>query len=164
MQREEEISIIKLKDILDAVFHGSPHIYQEYSKYDTELASFSSRNELDCYIENEKASGIKLISLAIHYPETMGYIYAKKFALKSEKCDGATMRFSQEGWGLIHLFISFRSEDMVRCRFSVNSEKRANNWVITSPELKSPDLWNWKAVENNARRLIRVLRKCAEQD
>ena len=46
-------------------------------------------------------------------------------------------------------------EDTVRCGFTVNSEKRANNWLITIPELKSPDLWNWKAVEKNARRLIR---------
>ena len=162
MQRQETISLVKLKDILDAVFHGNSNVYQSSSKYDTELASFSSRDELDCYIENEKASGIKFISLAIHYPETLGYTHAKKFALKPEKCNGATMRFFQEGWGLIHLNISFISEDMVRCGFTVNSEKRANNWVSTIPELKSPDIWNWKAVEKNARRLIRVLRKCAD--
>jgi hypothetical protein len=63
-----------------------------------------------------------------------------------------------EGWGLIQLQIDYKAAPVIDCRFAVNTKKRAQAWAQTFPELGTPEQWEWKAVERQARRLIRVLR------
>jgi hypothetical protein len=53
--------------------------------------------------------------------------------------------------------------DQMGCDVTVNSEKRARVWYPTYPELKEPDLWNWKLVASHSRRLQRSLKSLAQQ-
>ena len=41
---------------------------------------------------------------------------------------------------------------------AVNTHKRAQAWEPTYEDFGPVDAWNWKAVERECRRLIRVLR------
>ena len=84
----------------------------------------------------------------------------KKTKLVPEKCNGAKIRYSVEGWGLIQ-FQLWLKESGLFCDINSNSEKRALKWESTSPELLSPNLWNWKEVQSQCRRLNRVLKQNA---
>ncbi len=161
MQRVEIIKTDKISLLAKSIFEGNPNVYEGYSKYDSDIVEINDSTEFEEYIETESSDGENYIHLAIHYPETKGFIEKQKINLIPEKCDGASHRYRINGWGLIHFQLDLKEPEAVECRFAVNSEKRANGWSSTYPELKSPSLWEWKLVEKNARRLIRVLRKCA---
>ena len=141
-----------------AVYQGNPIVSEAYSHFDEDVLSFPTLGALDAYISNERATGRPWIDLVIHYPETKGLIVKKKIDFQPEKCDGATIRYSMEGWGLIQLQIDYKLAPEIGCRFAVNTEKRALAWAQTLPALGAPDQWDWKAVERQVRRLIRVLR------
>jgi hypothetical protein len=162
MQREEMIARDSVHRVLAAVFEGEPAVHEAYSKFDLGVLSFSKREELDAYIAEEIAQGRTYVHLVLHYPDTKGSIRKKRIDLRPEACNGATLRYSMEGWGLIQFQLDYKASPKVKCRFAVNTEKRANAWAQTIPRLGDPVLWDWTAVEKHARRLIRVLRKCAD--
>ncbi len=96
---------------------------------------------------------------SLHFLETDGYVSTVRIALKPEKCAGATWRETTRGWGLIHIQITDQSESMSKVSISVNSEKRAHTWAETITDQGDPGLWNWTAIDSQARRIIRVLRR-----
>jgi hypothetical protein len=101
-----------------------------------------------------------LAYLSIHYAIAGGSVRKKEIDLNPEKCKGAKVRYSVEGWGLIQ-FQLWNKENDFTCDIGVNSEKRANAWEATCPELGSPSLWNWKEIKKQNRRLNRVLTSSA---
>jgi hypothetical protein len=161
MQREDEIPISAVSTLLAAVYEGTPSVCLAYSEYEQDIVCFSVQHELEQYISHELDRGKKFIYVMVHYPDTKGYIHKKKISLKPESCNGATYRYSMEGWGLIQLQIDYKKPNVAICRVAVNTETRALAWAQTIPKLNKPALWDWVAVEKHARRLIRVLRKCA---
>ncbi|MFB2642242.1 hypothetical protein ACE02D_08145 [Shewanella bicestrii] len=161
MQRSELILKEKLGMLIDSIFEGQPTVFESYSKYDLDTCRFDRAEDLKIYVESERSKGECFIDLAIHYPATKGFVYEQQISLNSAKFNGAKLRFRTSGWGLIHFQLDFRASSKLECRIAVNSEKRALGWSSTYPDLQSPALWDWKMVETNARRLIRVLRKCS---
>ncbi len=161
MQRSELIGQDKIELLVNAIFAGQSTVYESYSKYGSDTSIFYDTSSLNTYIETEKKKGERFIHLAIHYPETNGFVHKGKINLNPAKCTGANHKYQTNGWGLIHFQIDFKGSETSECRIAVNSEKRAVAWSDTYPDLRSPTLWDWKLVEKNARRLIRVLRKCA---
>lgn len=159
MQRQESISAAAVPEILSAAFAGKPVVYEAYSGHDQDLLSFNELASLESYISKSLARGEKFIQLALHYPEARGVVTARKIDLNPTKCNGATLRYAADGWGLIQLQMKFSNSDFVQVRVAANSESRASTWATTSSVVGAPDSWDWKAVEKHARRLIRVLRK-----
>ena len=159
MQREEVIKASSIGDVLDAICKGRPIIFEAYSEYDSDIVKLLTKAELVQYIERKAKDKKEFVNLLLHYPETGGLVYKRKIDLIPESCNGATARYRVEGWGLIQAQLEFDKET-IKCRFAVNSEKRALAWAEAMQELGAPDKWQWKVVESNARRLIRVLRKC----
>ena len=158
MQHSENIPIHHVHRVLAAVFVGDPQVYEAYSNYGQAIQSFVSYESLLAHIHAEQEAGTTFFSLAIYFPEFLGIIRTKTIKLKPEKCNGATWRETVEGWGLIQLQLEFKDAETAECRVAVNSEIQANAWSQTYPRLGAPALWNWKAIEKQARRLIRVLR------
>ena len=147
--------------LIDSTFEGQPAVFESYSKYDSDTSRFERPEDLKKYIESERNEGERFIDLSIHYPETKGVVHKERINLNPTKCNGAKLRFRANGWGLIQFQLDFKESEKLECRIAVNSEKRALNWSSAYPDLQYPALWDWKMVEKNARRLIRVLRKCA---
>lgn len=160
MQRTEKIDISKVEEVFESIFKEPVTVYQSDSDPETELLKFETKEQLNNHFISSIEKGNFSSNYAIYYLEAKGYFHHKKVVLNPEKCNGATYRFSASGWGVIHLQISLRNKPELEIRISVNSEKRASNWSGTHSELKSPDLWSWKFVEKQARRLIRVLKQC----
>lgn len=161
MQRTEEIEVSKIGDIVSAIFQEPAIAYEDYSAFDTELQIYDSESSLNSAIEEAVKNNDYSANFAIYYPEAKGYFFKERKTLNPEKCNGATFRFVSSGWGLFHLQIDLRNKPKVVVRVTVNSAKRAGAWSHTYPELKEPELWDWKYVEKQARRMIRVLKKCA---
>lgn len=163
MQREETITLSDLERIVQAVFvEGSPNVYEAYSAFDSDIVSFSNAAELNSYISRPGSKKEGSLGFAVHYPDTKGFVEKRTINLDKDKCDGHSYRYGMNGWGLIHFQINLQKAPSVSCRFAVNTEKRANLWSATYPELNSPAKWDWKAVERHARRLIRELKKYAQ--
>jgi hypothetical protein len=124
--------------------------------------TFSSASDLEADIKfvPEKKS---YFHYALYYPDAKGYVSEKRIELKPKACRGHTHRFTQEGWGLIFLQLKFMNDQCAECRVAVNSNTRANNWRDTYPLLKSPDLWDWKVVNQHAGRIVRLVRKLGKK-
>lgn len=159
MQRKEIVDENKLQEVLASVYEGGPTVFQAYSNYDQDVLSFPKCEDLEAHISNERAAGRANIYFAIHYPETLGLVLKKQIHLRPEHCGGATLRYSIEGWGLIQLQLDYKGFPAIECRFAVNTEKRALAWYDALPALGEPARWEWKSVERQVRRLIRVLRR-----
>ena len=116
------------------------------------------RQEIDELINTDAP----FFQFAFYYPASEGFVEKQRVSLNPKKCNGHTFRFSIKGWGLIYLQFH-RKPQGIECRAAVNTEKRANSWKDTYLDLKEPSLWQWKVVEKNARRIIRVINKIAQQ-
>ena len=147
-----------LIELVECLFVNDAEVYEAYSGYDQSLRKFLSPSEVLGEIDLASGKKEKLVYLSIYYPGMAGYLRTKKIKLNPSKCNGAKLRYSIEGWGLVHVQFHLGSSD-IRCDISANSEKRAMTWFSTHPELKTPELWNWKEVQKQSRRIKRVLKK-----
>ena len=156
-----QVKVENLRNLVETIFlDGEVTVYEAYSIPDKELRVFVSPEEVMAYISEVESSKDDLAYLSIHYANAGGFVRKKKVDLNPEKCKGAKVRYSVEGWGLIQ-FQLWNKASGLTCDIAVNSEKRANAWEATNPELKSPSLWNWKEVQKHNRKLNRVLKSSA---
>ena len=160
MQTRQVISNGDLREIIAMIYsEGGPVVKEAYSEYDSPTKSFLTAENLIKDVFKQSNKNKKSEYYAIYYPDTKGYVKEEKIKLDSIACPGATYRFSQKGWGLIFLHCDFRNETIIECEISVNTEKRAIRWSETYPDLKSPNLWDWKRVSKRAGKLVRLLKQ-----
>jgi hypothetical protein len=160
MQTTQTISEKQLQEIVVAIYDQGPVVVkQAYSDLDAAPREFVDAEALIDELRFRPGQKFLFSSYAIYYPEAKGYIYEERITLKPGSCGDHTFRFSQEGWGLIHLQCNFRNHPKIECRIAVNTETRAGNWSDTIPALRSPDLWDWRVVNKKAGKLIRLLKK-----
>jgi len=161
VQRKEIIEFRRIKEIIASIFEEPAVAYQDYSDFDSELQKYDSNLQLLDAVNQAVSLDRHSANFAIYYPQAKGFIFEERKTLNPDKCDGATYRYVLNGWGLVMLQVDFRQMPTVEVNVSVNSEKRAVTWSHTHPEFKDPASWDWKYIEKQARRTIRVLRKCA---
>ncbi len=93
-------------------------------------------------------------------PMNAGPVTVEHIALDPAKCNGATFRYSPNGWGLVQLHLEAERGDKMRASNSNhNSEKRALAWASTYPDMPGPSAWDWVHVVSFSNRLNRVIRK-----
>jgi hypothetical protein len=158
------ISLDAVPPLLRTVFeHPGVTVYTSDSEFGEATTTFRSLDELTAHFQARIEAEKNFVAYAVHYSEMRGYIQDRRVSLDPQKCHGHTFRYSVGGWGLIHIQLRLKRAGEVSCSISVNSQKRAIAWFATYPELKDPDLWNWKAVEKHARRLSRRVSALAQQ-
>jgi hypothetical protein len=159
MQTTQYVTEAQLDELIEAVYaNGAPVVKQAYSDFDAPTLTFPSAPDLRAdirFVPEQRAS----FFYALYYPDTKGFVLEKRIELKPRAGKGHTHRFSQAGWGLIFLDITSQNRSRLKCGVAVNSVARARLWFDTCPELQSPDLWDWIAVNRRAGRLVRLLRK-----
>jgi hypothetical protein len=161
MQQVQEIEISKMNDIVNSIFQVPAIAYEDYSDLDSDLKKYDSKESLLKAIDEANTRNAHSANFAIYYPEAKGHFFKEKKSVNPEKCNGASYRYIASGWGLVHLQIDLRKKPIVKVRVAVNTATRAETWSATSPEFKDPSLWDWKYVEKQTRRIIRVLKQCA---
>lgn len=163
MQAIVKVNREGLTELAKFVFDlGEPVVSQLYSAYGQPLRHFGTASELIADIDSEIANGQTFLNYAIHFPATKGYVAERKITLNPKSCDGHTWRSTIEGWGLIQLQADLTHAPTIECRVAVNSPKRAKAWSDTCPDFRDPDLWDWKAVQQHAGRIVRKMKKIAE--
>ena len=156
MQATATIDFDDVPRVVEAIFAiDNPIVSEAYSKFDEDIVIFYSEEELIGNINQERESGNKLLTFSVYYSDTQGFREVRKIALKPGAVDGHKYRYAVSGWGVIQFHLERLSETTFKCYFGVNTEKRANKWIATYPELKSPNLWNWQLVEKHLRKLSR---------
>ena len=159
MQGTEIVSRKKIDEIMQLAFHlGEVQIFESDSEKEKEIVEIKDFEQYLDYFQNAINSKKRHIAFGLHYKEANGFSEIRKVTLNPKYCGGKEYRYKIEGWGIIYIQLAFKEEN-IECRIAVNTEKRAENWESTNPELKSPSLWNWKIVESKVRNLIRELRK-----
>ena len=163
MQGTAKITTNDVPRVTAAIFSaGNPIVSEAYSKFDEDIVTFFGTEYLNKYINQELDGGNKLLTFSVYYPDTQGFREVRKVALKPEKCNGHTYRYAVSGWGVIQFHLGRQLDGNLDCYFGVNSEKRANTWFATYPELRSPNLWSWQLVEKHVKRLSREIKKYAQ--
>jgi hypothetical protein len=164
MQSTTTLSREGFTELAGFVFEsGAPVVFHAYSGYGQPLRSFRSPSELISDIESAFVAGQKSVHFALHYSDSKGHVAERKITLDPRKCDGHTWRYAVEGWGLIQLQGDLRHAPAIECRVAVNTQKRAEAWAATYPELRDPSLWDWRAIQHHAGRIIRRMKHIAEQ-
>ena len=77
---------------------------------------------------------------------------------------GFRHRYAMEGWGLVQLYLSVPRHNkrfLDNSHTNHNSLKRAGTWAAISPDLGSPDEWDFKKIASFSSRLNREIRKRA---
>ena len=163
MQRKEILSAKDLQLVVDSIFAvGSPTVYETFSRFDSDTLSFCDANKLCEYLALPRSKKGSFLGFSIYFPDAHGFVEKIRINLDPRRCKGYTFRYETHGWGLIQFQVDLQDAPNIACRVAVNSQKRANMWVDTYPELRSPDLWDWKVIEKHARRMIRTLRRYAQ--
>ncbi|MDO6471317.1 hypothetical protein [Maribacter sp. 1_MG-2023] len=125
-----------------------------------EIVRIQTLSEFKYYLEDGLANGNVHFGFGIYNPEFKGKFFTSRIKLNPKYCNGKTYRFNTNGWGVIYLHLDLqKNENEIECRVSVNSKTRAQNWNNTNPEFGNPELWEWKIVESNARKIINRLKK-----
>lgn len=159
MQRTEIVERSKIDEIMHLAFQiGEVQIFESYSEMEKEIVEIKDYQHYLDYFKEAINNDKKHIEFGLHYKEANGFRKIQKITLNPKYCDGKKFRYNIEGWGIIYIQLDL-TQEKIECRITVNTQKRAENWVKTNPGLKSPDLWNWKLVESKARKLISKLKK-----
>jgi hypothetical protein len=145
--------------ISEAIFaKGSPTVVQAYSGYGQDPLRFESAGDLCTYASRQRDKPSGSAHVAVHFRDTAGHLARKLVSLDPSKCGGFTHRYTFEGWGLIWVYMHLNGASPIGSFVSANSQRRAEKWSSTYPELDPPGTWNWAAVSGHRRRLARVLK------
>ena len=150
--------------ILAHIFDALPcRIFELSSRFDSELAEFTCVADFEHHfdISDWSIGRHPTLHLQILAADAGGTFNARRITLDSAKCDGATFRYSCDGWGLIQLYLESPHQNDLRASHTNHiSATRAGNWSSTYPEMGNPSDWNWDVVNSFSRKLNRFIRKC----
>lgn len=163
MQRTEIVDKSSLFELVEFILADSKtEMYESYSEMEKELVQITDYTCFKEYFQCATNENKNHLGFGIYYPESKGIKIKEEFKLDPKRCGGKTYRYKFVGWGIIFIHLNLTDIDIIECRISVNSKKRAENWSTTYSNLGNPAIWEWKIVESNARKMINLLRKMAK--
>ncbi|MDV7141015.1 hypothetical protein R3X28_19185 [Maribacter sp. TH_r10] len=165
MQRTEIINKTKLFELIEFILSDSKtEFYESYSEMEKELIRIKDLTEFKDYFQKGISEGKTQFGFGIYNPETKGKFSISKMKLNPKYCNGKTFRYRIDGWAIIFIHLDLQNDkNNIECNVSVNSKTRAENWKSTNPEFGNPELWEWKIIESNARKIISRLKKNTQQ-
>lgn len=154
-----------LGELLDAIFVGvKVEVFEAYSEMGEQICCFHDGAELHRCAESKLISPKEHLQFAIRYEDAGPAAIITKVSLDPRRCRGHSFRYRVDGWGMISLQFDIRKFPLLQCRIAVHTKKRALAIHASSTEGDHPDEWDWKFIEKQARRLIRVLKRLGERD
>lgn len=137
-------------------------LYEAYSVPGQPLREFTSAAEaLAAYPLDHGERRVSRAQFFLWSPSTGPEPVRRRIELRPGVAEGATHRFTLEGWGLIQLLAGgVRERRIERSRIAHNSEARARAWESTDADRSGPvDAWDWKALDRLAGRLVYHVRR-----
>ncbi len=153
--------------ILDYIFKETDlRIYDGYSAFDQEITMYDSIESIERKIDTE----VRMATFVLYSESLGGKLNTRRINLNPNR-KGHKFRYAAEGWGLIHLKFgkvfwnwSTQGEHLEYSDINHNSETRAQNWYPTYPELGNPDLWDWKAIGRESRKIENIIKKLSVKE
>ena len=149
------------KSVLEYVFSLQCRVFELSSSFDTELVEFKSTYEIEQHFTIEDWSTVDYPAMLFQlYPEnSLGKIHIKRVELDPTKCDGATFRFKCSGWGMIQLYLyGLVHGELRESHTNHNSERRAQKWGSTYPELGDARDWDFRLVNSTSRKVNQFIK------
>jgi hypothetical protein len=147
--------------ISEAIFSKSPLAVVESDSFDSEPRRFATIAEFCGYVETQKAAACGSVHIAVLYPDMGGRLAQSRRDFATDTNGGPRYGISIQGWGVVRIYLDLKGGRPLGSFVSANTQKRAERWAATYPELDSPSTWNWGAVTSHERRLARVLKQAA---
>lgn len=145
----------------EAIFSKAPVVVVETDSFDSEPRTFATVVEFCEYAVAQKTAACGSVHVAVLYPDMEGRLSQTRREFTSDNGIDLKYGVSVVGWGLIRVHLDLKGGRSLGSWVSANSQKRAEKFAATYPELDSPSVWNWLAVKSHERRLARVLKKIA---
>jgi hypothetical protein len=137
-------------------------VYESYSPYSADLATFSSAAEIAARYPLGKCTGTAPSVLLALLAKGTGQATVTRIALDPAKCDGHTFRYRTDGWGLIQLHLGgIGPKGIVASNTNHNSQARALKWESSRPDLPPVSSWDWPGVQAASRKLNRFIHSLA---
>lgn len=84
----------------------------------------------------------------------------RRIALNPSACNGATFRFTADGWGLVQLYLSApRSDRLENSHTNHNSSTRAERWEPIYADQAGTGAWDFSRIAAFSSRLNRQIRR-----
>jgi hypothetical protein len=145
--------------LAEAIFAKPLVAVIETDSFDAEPRRFTSAAELFDYVAEQRTAPRSSVLIGILYADMGGQLYRSKHDYAPELASELRYHVTVKGWGLLRVYLDLRGGRALGSSIAVNSQKRAEKWMVTLPELDFPCNWNWPAVASHERRLARVLKK-----
>ena len=137
-------------------------VYESSSTFERPLRHFHSASEVlaqfnRCYVTGEKWTGVdlKLYVLGAGPPFT-----PQRVSLSPKSCDGATFRYTADGWGLVQLYLRAPARSGLEVSTTNhNTQKRAETWAPVIRDQSDVGSWDFKRITAFSSRLNRDIRK-----
>lgn len=130
-------------------------VFQSYSEYGQPLKEYRTVEEAISEIAELPKTQFVL------WKKDFGFDYIiSKLELNPKYCNGHTFRYRIDGWGLIHFHANeLKADKLEASLISHNSEKRAQAWESTKPELGRADNLDWDVINSTSRKLKNFISK-----
>lgn len=159
MKNPLPISESALFAMAEAIFSNWPLAVVESDSFDSEPRRFATAAEFCEYAEMQKAAAFGSVRVAVLYPDMGGRLTQSRRDFATDITGGPRFGISIEGWGVVRIHLDVKGGRPLASFVSANTQKRAERWAATYPELDSPSTWNWGAVTTHQRRFARILKQ-----
>uniref|UniRef100_UPI00404B8171 hypothetical protein n=2 Tax=Flavobacterium sp. TaxID=239 RepID=UPI00404B8171 len=164
MQRTECKNKNDFFELIEFILSDSKNeLYESYSEMEKGVIRIHNIAEFKDYFEHSIAEKRIQLGFGIYNTDSKGKFSITILKLNPKYYKGKTYRNRIDGWRIIFVHVNLLDiENEIECRISVNSIKRDENWKSTNPEFGNPELWDWKIIESNARRMINQLKSYSQ--
>lgn len=150
------------RELLNWLFsEGTCSVYELYSSFDTDLKKFSSANEVLAQFDRCDATGERWRSVELQlYVSGAGPVFQpRRVSVNPKFCNGATYRYSAEGWGLVQLYLCRPTQAGLDSSHTNHFTQRgAAAKAATEEERANVDSWDFKRITAFSSRLNRQIR------
>lgn len=137
-------------------------VFELSSDFEQPLKEFRTASEVLSQFERSYNTGEKwhTVYLQLYVLGASPPFVPRHVQLDPKACDGATFRYAAEGWGLIQLYLGATSaRGLNNSHTNHNSQKRADVWAPSIPDMQEVELWDFKKITSFSSRLNRQVKK-----
>jgi hypothetical protein len=151
------------KQLLDWLLdEGTCRVFELYSEFEKPLREFQTVGEILTQFCRTSRNGNRweTVHLQLYVVDASPPFIPRRVNLNPKACDGATYRYTAEGWGLVQLYLSEAGSDGLRnSHTNHNSQKRAESWAPVRTSMDSVGAWDFKKITLFSSRLNRQIKK-----
>lgn len=149
--------------LLDWLFaEGICKVFELSSQFDRPLKEFHSSTEVLSQFGRVYSNGAlwHTVHLQLYVIGAGPAFEPRRVELNPNLCDGATFRYSAEGWGLVQLYLTAPTASGLNSSHTNHFKvKGAEKWAPLSPEKGAAELWDFKKIAAFSSRLNRQIKK-----